>query len=450
MLEVFYWAVVLISATICTGTGLLAWKKSHGQIGARIFFVATITTSISMICARITITVGTSNELVALTSSKFFLTFLLLSLSFFWQLSIFFPVEREVRFRPPNLFGIAIIASLAGSLVFGSIAEPDFDSIVGTTVASGMSAIVMVICFVTMAVLASLLTYSVRKKASKDVLHSAVIYVIGGWIVAVSGVVFSADMVLGHRHPSQFEPVPRAVLVVAITGVMLYFSSLMVRGRFIFSVEPVTERLASAAKAKYNLLLRRVYLVEEAKPDFSLKLFADILKGRCYDCEDDQSFPCESLDCGACALPCPCKKCKKYPSRIQGLIVTRLYPKEVRKRLYLQTTPVLWLSTVPGRDNMDPAKLSLLTDFLVVSMEKSQNVVVLVDGIEYLITSNDFVRVLRSIDRWAETAMTSSARLIITLDPNAFDERELAMLERNKEVVRPGAKEAWRVIPEPI
>jgi len=86
---------------------------------------------------------------------------------------------------------------------------------------------------------------------------------------------------------------------------------------------------------------------------------------------------------------------------------------------------------------MDPAKMSLLTDYLINFMEKSHNGVVLVDGIEYLVTSNDFPKVAKSLDRWAETAMTSDCRLVITVDPRAFSDRELALLEKNKEVVRP-------------
>jgi len=233
-----------------------------------------------------------------------------------------------------------------------------------------------------------------------------------------------------------------AAFMVACLGIL--------RGRDKKRFMPTTEKSVSGSKATYNLLHRRVYLVEEPKPVFSMRLFSDILKGRCYDCDDDESFMCESLACSRCNLPCPCKMCTKYRSRTQGLIVTRQLPKEIRSRYFIQTTPIIWLSSVSGKDNMDPAKLSLLTDFLINSMEKFQNGVVLVEGIEYLTTSNDFQRVLRAVDRWTETAMTSSTRLIITLDPGAFEEKEIAMLERHKEVVRPGAKQPWMIIPEPV
>lgn len=199
---------------------------------------------------------------------------------------------------------------------------------------------------------------------------------------------------------------------------------------------PVNETLTSSSKSKFKLEHRRVYLVEEAKPVFSMKMFIDILKGRCFDCENDESFTCESLECTSCNLPCPCRKCTKSKRRTQGLIVTRRYPKEIRENYFLQTTPIIWLSTVSGVDSADPAKLSVLSDYLVNFMERSHNGVIYVDGLEYLTTSNDFPRVLRAVDRWTEIAMTSSSSLILSFDPRAFDIKEVALLERNREVIR--------------
>jgi hypothetical protein len=234
---------------------------------------------------------------------------------------------------------------------------------------------------------------------------------------------------------------------VALAGLLFAYS--IARGQMVMAV-PVQEKLLSSSKAKYKLLHRFVYLVVEPKPDFAFKIFTDVLKGRCTDCANDDSFPCESLDCASCKLPCPCRGCSKYRSRPQGLIVTRQFPHEVRAKHYLQTTPIIWLSTVAGKDNMDPAKLSLLTDYLVNFMEKSQNGVLLVDGLEYLATSNDFLRLLKSVDRWTETAMTSDSVLIMSVDARSFEPKELALMERNREVVRPDAPESWMIIPERV
>jgi len=59
---------------------------------------------------------------------------------------------------------------------------------------------------------------------------------------------------------------------------------------------------------------------------------------------------------------------------------------------------------------------------------------------EYLMTANDFPKVLRAVDRWSEAVMANSARLVISLDPRAFDQKELALIERNREVVNPDDK----------
>jgi len=241
-------------------------------------------------------------------------------------------------------------------------------------------------------------------------------------------------------------PIPSRISTSTMLGVSV-FGLILKRGKGSRRHAPAPEKLVSSAKTKFKLLHRRVYLVEEDKPDFSMKLFSDILKGRCWDCEDDESFTCESLVCGACNLPCPCKGCTKYKSRTQGLMITRQYPKDVRTKHFLQTTPIIWLSQVAGNDNMDPAKLILLTDCIVNFMEKSQNGVILVDGIEYLVTSNDFNRVLKAIDRWTETAMTTANKLILTINPRAFERKDLALLERTREVVRPEASQPWQVIP---
>jgi len=249
---------------------------------------------------------------------------------------------------------------------------------------------------------------------------------------------------MNNPAPSILGPFSPSLPILAIQAMVLR------RGKGFKRPAPTPERLISSAKTKFKLLHRRVYLVEENKPDFSMRLFSDILKGRCWDCEDDESFTCESLVCSACHLPCPCRECTKYRSRTQGLMVTRQYPKDVRTKHYLQTTPIIWLSQVAGKDNMDPAKMSLLTDYIVNFMEKSQNGVILVDGIEYLVTSNDFSRVLKAIDKWSETAMTTANKLILSINPKAFEQKDLALLERNREVVRPEAPKPWQVIPERI
>jgi hypothetical protein len=365
-----------------------------------------------------------------------------------WMLAIVFPVERKVSFRPLNVAGAAILVI---PLVIGALGvaltdvefsdpvriSPDGRSLVLANAASAM-------------ILAMVLVLSARAKANEAQWRSGTIYLAGLWVVAIGGTLFAVGSFAESDLGTQVEPLAKIALAggVALSGLIFAYS--IASGQMVMTVSPASEAARSSEKATYRLLHRHVYLVEEEKPDFSFEIFSDILKGRCFDCMNDDAFPCESLECAACKLPCPCRSCTKYKSRPQGMVVTRQYPNDVREEHFLQTTPILWLSTVSGKDNMDPAKLNLLTDFLVNFMDRSHNGVVLVDGLEYLVTSNDFNRVLKAIDRWTESAMTSDCRLILSLDPRTFDQRELALLEKNKEVVRPDAKEKWQVIPERI
>jgi hypothetical protein len=61
---------------------------------------------------------------------------------------------------------------------------------------------------------------------------------------------------------------------------------------------------------------------------------------------------------------------------------------------------------------------------------------VLVEGVEYVITFNDFKKVLKSLDSLNETTWVTKSRLMIFVDPRAFDEKELALLERDRKVVK--------------
>lgn len=438
------------AGSTCLGAGLIAWFKAPRSVPAIMFLAAMTNTFLALITGRLFILAGASHPESSKLFAKLFLAFAFIALTFLWELTLFSPVERKIVFRPPNALGLVTISTIAVSLfVAWAVGNVEFDTPAGTTL-NALAATMLTLAFVVMGALGTIVTVFTRSSATEEERHSSMIYLFGLWLVAVTGTAFAGDIALGHKHPPDVDALTRIALILGVTISALLYGSSIARGSLIMGVSPAPERAASAAKAKFNLLHRRVYLVEESKPDFSINLFSDILKGRCYDCEDDESFVCESVQCASCGLRCPCKTCKKYKSRTQGLVVTRQFPPEVRHKFFLQTTPIIWLSTVAGKDNMDPAKLTLLTDYLVNFMEKSQNGVLHIDGIEYLITSNDFPRVLKAVDKWTETAMTTSNRLIISVDPKAFEEKDIALLERNREVVRPDARERWQVFPERI
>lgn len=429
----------LVAGSICFGAGLLALMANPKSTAALVFLLAMWGAFVSLITGTMYPLMGAEDHYLKTTVGVTFAFAALLSQTFLWQLTILFPVKRRITFRPLNRYGLVVIAGIVAAVTLASSSSVDRATTGGWAVIllqdrdmGGLYAAATVL-------IAMIFIVSSRKVSNRTQRRSGVIYLAGLWIFVLSGI----PSILETVDPWMIGDVsiPDLSLVVGIAMSGLLFSLAIARGHMQLR-EPVAEVKTSSSKATCNLIHRRIYLVEEEKPVLSLGMFVDTLRGRCYDCEDDESFPCESLDCSTCRLPCPCRECSKYASRAQGLLVTRQHPQEIRSKFYLQTTPIIWLSTVAGEDNLDPAKLSLLTDMIVNFMERSQNGVVLVEGIEYMVTSNDFPRILKVVDVWAETAMASATRLIISVDPRAFDSREMALLESGKEIVKSEELEA--------
>ena len=123
------------------------------------------------------------------------------------------------------------------------------------------------------------------------------------------------------------------------------------------------------------------YVVKERKPFLSYKLFESIIT---------QGNP--------------------------GLCVTRQFPEKVREAFELKDTRILWLSHTPGKDHHNPTSIGI-------------------DGLEYLVINNGFQQVLRFAEHINEQVMQSKSTVLVPISPSAFSEQELALLERNVEVI---------------
>ncbi len=159
------------------------------------------------------------------------------------------------------------------------------------------------------------------------------------------------------------------------------------------------EKVKKSAK-KYDLRRGFCYIVKEPKPNRSFEIFVD-----------------------------------QVTHNIQGLCITRQYPEAVRHEWSLEETPIIWLSNQLGKVYINPANIGILGDVVIRFVEKSDDSVVLIDGIEFLIVNNGFDKVLRMINRIAEVVMEYKSRLIISVDPRTLEIREMALLERNMEVI---------------
>ena len=118
-----------------------------------------------------------------------------------------------------------------------------------------------------------------------------------------------------------------------------------------------------------------------------------------------------------------------------ALCVTRQYPNRIREAFELGETRIMWLSHTPGKDHHNPTSIGTLATVISSFIERYEKCVVIIDGLEYLVINNGFQQVLRFVEHINEQVMQSKSTVLVPISPNAFSEKELALLERNVEVI---------------
>jgi isoleucyl-tRNA synthetase len=118
----------------------------------------------------------------------------------------------------------------------------------------------------------------------------------------------------------------------------------------------------------------------------------------------------------------------------KGLCVTRVYPHKVREKYGLTDLPVLWLSNVGKEDAVRPKDLEKLSLAIEGFLTREKGVLI-IDGIEYLITNNNFITVLRFVQAIRDQVAISGAVLLFSVNPSTLDTHQLTLLEREVDSV---------------
>ena len=143
------------------------------------------------------------------------------------------------------------------------------------------------------------------------------------------------------------------------------------------------------------------YLIKEKKPDLSYRLFSMLTR-----------------------------------DGTPGIVITRQYPERVRRERGVTDRRIVWLSHTPGEDYHNPTAIGSLAKLISGFVEEGQGVaIVLLDGIEYLSINNGFLQTLMFVEHVNEFVMQRKAIVILPVSPDALEEKELALLERNIEVL---------------
>ncbi|HEX9907328.1 MAG TPA: DUF835 domain-containing protein [Thermoplasmata archaeon] len=120
-----------------------------------------------------------------------------------------------------------------------------------------------------------------------------------------------------------------------------------------------------------------------------------------------------------------------------GMLITREHPNRLKQHHEFEAAKILWLTRRVGEDHIDPTELSLLTMQITKFVEKNKKSVILLEGIEYLITQNDFETVLRFTNHLHDFVLAHDCAVVIVLDPRVLSTREVALLERPARIVEP-------------
>lgn len=179
------------------------------------------------------------------------------------------------------------------------------------------------------------------------------------------------------------------------------FSFLLPSVRRRLRVSPNMEAM-DLAPQKFELKKGLCYMVQEEKPDLALRVFADQI-----------------------THPDPVTQCA------QGLCLTRTSPATLREGYGLKRTPILWVGEQPPVPDVQTANDCEEIAYVVAKfLRQCPNPTVVVDCLEYMCQTADFRKTLKLIYHLKELAIKNNARLIFSVNPRSFEDRELSLLEK--------------------
>lgn len=157
----------------------------------------------------------------------------------------------------------------------------------------------------------------------------------------------------------------------------------------------------SANINEYKVYERNSYLIEESKPVIGMEIFnQEIQNGR------------------------------------SGLCITRENPRRIIEKYNWEKVPIIWLTrnNLPKEHCIDPTNLSRLTIDIVNFIKESKTGIILLEGLEYLISQNSYQIILRFIQLINDKIMLSNCIILVPVDPLILNQRELHLLERDMKV----------------
>ncbi len=113
------------------------------------------------------------------------------------------------------------------------------------------------------------------------------------------------------------------------------------------------------------------------------------------------------------------------------LCVSRIYPDRLRAKYGLASATIWWISESPGEDHFDPTAVGTLASAIERYIdEHPDGCLIVLDGVEFIAINIGFTKVLLFIEHLNEYVMPRRATMLVPADPECFDPKEFARLDR--------------------
>jgi len=117
-----------------------------------------------------------------------------------------------------------------------------------------------------------------------------------------------------------------------------------------------------------------------------------------------------------------------------GLCITREYPETLRREYGLKGVQIYWLTDLPVSGERCVRNLLDISLLIESFLNSASNPIILIDGLEYLISREGFDATYHFIQRKRNQVSVHDAILLLSCSPKAIEEEKLALLTR--ELVR--------------
>lgn len=208
-------------------------------------------------------------------------------------------------------------------------------------------------------------------------------------------------------------------------------------------VRYIAERVTTNVRELENALTKIVAFSTIMKLDIDLNLVSDILKplapvqetrkeimkevkalpGHCYLIEEERPMYSNVL------------LSRKMDEGYSGLVITRMNPKRIRDEFKVEPK-ILWLTDKESsQEETIPPSLEMLIHVIQEFVRTEQDGLVVLDGIQYLVSNTNFEALLRFLRSLVDEISESTAILVVSLSPETMKQQELSILEREMEVL---------------